>query len=457
MTGASRDGLQEPMSVAEAVAKVLVSDFSLQVSKEDAAFICGIHAHLDITRQPSLEEDELELIFHTVAEASIGDGVSYRQRAGMAIQRLRKQGLLERADARGMASFGSYTLSTLAIKLRDDIFEREALTRRSLQVMMKRVIGDLATIRHAAEHGGDKAYWEERVIDQLRFLVAEVIRAIGHRQKGLEADQLEIRRKIHVLLKSDNWRESIQLCDDLLESTGNTLEELHKILLEEMGAAQNLLTEIGDVAERRDQTEAFDMVQRLQEQIGSISAWSHNFQSTWSEYYTKAHEFIRFNLRIDPNRKLAQRLRESVKQYARQPWAIQAPAGQKFRYLREDAYAPARKTLARVNVKPRREAEDVAEEKENLKRRMIDAIKQVLQQEGRVVLSEFLQPYIHTFNDDDLFLVVGTLHGWLMSNVDVMPKRESAWIDLRDGIEIQDVTGVIAKLSVGVIAQEERK
>ncbi len=97
------------------------------------------------THQPSLEECELELIFHIVDEAAIGSAAS-THRAGMAISRLRKQGLLERADARGLASYGSYTLSTLANKIRDELFEREFLTGRSLRVMMKRVIGDLATV-----------------------------------------------------------------------------------------------------------------------------------------------------------------------------------------------------------------------------------------------------------------------------------------------------------------------
>lgn len=436
------------MTVAEAVARALVSEFSLQVSKEDAAFICGIQAHLDITRQPSLEESELELIFHIVDEAAIGDGASSAHSAGMAIQRLRKQGLLERSDARGMASYGCYTLSTLANKIRDELFERESLTRRSLQVMMKRVIGDLATILHAARKGGDFRHWESEVIDPLRYLVAEVIRTIGHRQRGLESEQRDIRADILALLKSDDWKRSVQLCHTLLDSTGSTLEELHTILLQEMGSAQNLLSEIGDAAERQHQDVAFDMVLRLQLQIDSIATWSKTFHATWSEYYTKAQEFIRFAIRVDPNRKLSQRLRESIKHYPGQPWMIQALLTPRFRHLREHDELPAARELARVCVRPHREAEDYSVHREQMEQSMLVAVEQELQRTGTIVLSVFLQQYLEAFDDDDLYFAIGLLHSWLMRNTALLPLREHDWITLRGTVQIQDIFAHLLPVTV---------
>jgi chromosome partition protein MukF len=443
------------MSVAEAVARALVSEFSLQVVKEDAAFICGVQAHLDITRQPSLEESELELIFHVVDEAAIG-GTASNHRAGIAIARLRKQGLLERADARGMASYGSYTLSTLANKIRDELFERESLTRRSLQVMMKRVIGDLATVLHAAQSRGGLHNWESEVIDPLRYLVAEVIRAIGHRQKGLETEQREIRATIEKLLKSDDWKHSVQMCHSLLDSTGSTLEELHTILLQEMGSAQNLLSEIGDAAEHQGQDAAFDMVLRLQLQIDSIATWSKTFHATWSEYYTKAHEFIRFAIRIDPNRKLSQRLRESIKNYADQPWMLRTLQAPRFRHLREHDDPPANRALVRVSVRPHREAEDYSAQRQQLEQSMLAALEQELRRAGTVVLSVFLQPYLETLDDDDLYFAVGLLHSWLMRNTKLLPLREHDWTPLRCTVEIQEICAhVLLTTAAGALSTNQ--
>jgi chromosome partition protein MukF len=435
-----------PLNVADTVAKVLVSEFSLQVSTIDAAFLCGIHARMELARQPSLEEEELESIFVAVTEASISDGQALPQRAVMAIQRLRKQGLLERADARGVAGLGMYTLSSLGTKLRDEIFERETLTRRSLRVMMKRVIADLSMILRDAQKSAPGPHWLDNVVDPLRHLVQEVIRSIARRQKGLEAEQGEIRKQIHALLKSDNWKDSIDICNRLLQTTGNTLEELHKILMEEMGAAQNLLTEIGMAAQQQDQTEAYDMSERLQNQIDAINTWSNNFRATWSDYYTKTHEFIRFSIRVDPNRKLSQRLRQSLKDYRQQPWYLRLPAGDKYRHLRDEDDLPTSKLLSRVSVKPQREATDVTEEREALHRALIAAASEQLQRDGALQLSSFLQPYLPTLDDDELFMAIGTLQAWLLRHADPVPKREADWVTLRGAIELQEVRAVARPL-----------
>jgi chromosome condensin MukBEF complex kleisin-like MukF subunit len=437
----------EPMSVSEAIAKVLMSDFSLDVSRADAAFVCGIHAHMGITRQPALEVEELERIFEMVAEASLAatGEAGGPPRAQAAIQRLKKQGLLERVDAKGLASFGQYTLSSLALKLRDDIFEREALNRRSLRILLKRIIADLSPISVAARKGGDQTHWNEQVVDGLRYLVADVVRSIIARQKGLDAEQTEIRKKIGELLKMDSFKESTRICEELLDTTSNTLEELHKILMEEMGAVLALLNDIVDSAYRHQQSEAANEASSLQQHVESISTWSENFQKVWAEYYSRVQNYIRFNLQVDPNRKLVQRLRDSIKKYDRFPWTFKVFAKEPLWIFNEDSELPHGRRLAKITVKEKKQTPDANGDIAELKKQVVFVARRELETRGRLVLTEFIEPYTQSLEDDELFTVVGTLHWWLMRYAVLTPKDSTEWVNVRGSIDIQDIiaTGLL--------------
>lgn len=430
------------LTVSETIAKVLVSKFSIDISTQDAAFVCGIHAHMNISRQASLEEEELDRIYHAVAEAAIDDGIGVVQRSTAAISRLRKQGLLERADSKGMAAYGTYTLSTLAIKLRDDIFEREALTKRSLRILIKRVIADLAGIRDDARAGGNNNHWDENVTLKMRYLVSDVLRGIIQRQKGLEAEQAEIRTHILALLRSDNWKETNAVCDELLDRTSSTLEELHTILLEEMGAAQNLLIEIADIAASKNKEHAYAQANQLQDQIDSISIWSANFKKTWSAYYAKIHEYIRFMLKFDPNRQIMSRLRESLKEYSGQPWHFVTAAAEPMAMMREDMEPPAIRTLARIKIKPQEEAKDTSAKAEAMREQLLSDAKACLDAHGSLVLSDFLARYFDQVDDDELFVITGFMQAWLIEHETPRPRRSDTWIVLRNDIEMQDVVAV---------------
>jgi chromosome partition protein MukF len=430
------------LTVSETIAKVLVSKFSIDISTRDAAFVCGIYAHMNIARQASLEEEELDRIYHAVAEAAIDDGIGIAQRSAAAISRLRKQGLLERADSKGMAAYGTYTLSTLAIKLRDDIFEREALTKRSLRILMKRVIADLAVIRDDARRGGNKDHWDENVTLKMRYLVSDVLRGIIQRQKGLEAEQAEIRVRILALLRSDNWKETNLVCNELLDRTSSTLEELHTILLEEMGAAQNLLIEIADIATSKNNEHACAQANQLQDQIDSIGLWSENFRKTWSAYYAKIHEYIRFMLKFDPNRQIMTRLRESLKGYSDGPWHLVTAAAERMAILREDMEPPTARVLAKIKVKTQKEAEDTVSQLEAMRDQLVADAIAWLDQHGKLVLSDFLTRYFGQVDDDELFMMAGFMQAWLMGHETLSPRRSDQWIALRNDLEIQDVVAV---------------
>ena len=430
------------LTVSETIAKVLVSKFSIDISTRDAAFVCGMYAHMNICRQASLEEEELDRIYHAVAEAAIDDGIGIVQRSAAAISRLRKQGLLERADSKGMAAYGTYTLSTLAIKLRDDIFEREALTKRSLRILMKRVIADLAVIRDDARCGGNKDHWDENVTLKMRYLVSDVLRGIIQRQKGLEAEQAEMRVRILALLRSDNWKETNLVCNELLDRTSSTLEELHTILLEEMGAAQNLLIEIADIATSKNKEHAYAQANQLQDQIDSIGLWSENFRKTWSAYYAKIHEYIRFMLKFDPNRQIMTRLRESLKGYSDGPWHLLTAATERMAILREDMEPPTARVLAKIKVKTQKEAEDTVSQVEAMRDRLVADATAWLDQHGKLVLSDFLTRYFGQVDDDQLFMMAGFMQAWLMGHETLSPRRSDHWIALRNDLEIQDVVAV---------------
>ena len=57
-------------SVADSIAKTWSLDFTLQLDREDAAFLAGIHTWLAINRDPTMDEDQLRIIYRIVSEAA---------------------------------------------------------------------------------------------------------------------------------------------------------------------------------------------------------------------------------------------------------------------------------------------------------------------------------------------------------------------------------------------------
>ncbi len=287
-------------------------DFSLQLDREESAFLAGIYTWLAINPDPTLDEDQLRNIFRIVSEVANGDPSSTAQRATAAIARLREQRLLVRTDTAGIIRGGEYSLSRMGNAIAELFGEQGGLTRQNLVIIMAQIRAGLGQIKIAAESGGDREHWESLVSGPLKLTVAELIEGIERRQQSMDVQQEEIRERIGAMLE-ESWFEAVDSCERLLGATSEALQELHRVLIHEIEGMSSLLNEIEELCEKGAQNESMEAINHVRRQIERIGSWGESRFAAWSEYYQNVHEFIRSVISVDPDRAIRARLRDAIK------------------------------------------------------------------------------------------------------------------------------------------------
>jgi chromosome partition protein MukF len=427
------------MSVADTIARTWSKDFALQLDREDAAFLAGIHAWLAINPDPTLDEDQLRNIYRIVSEVAHGDLTTVMQRATSAIARLREQRLMVRTDTAGIVRGGDYSLSRMGSAIAEWFGEQEGLTRQSLEVMMVRIRADLGQIKLAAEEGGDREHWEAQVSGPLRLTVAGLMEVVDSRQQGMDVQQEEIRERIGAMLE-EGWFEAIRSCEELLGATSGSLQELHRALMHEIEGMSSLLNEIEELCEDVRQDEAVAAVAHVRRQMERINAWGESRFAAWSEYYQNVHEFIRAVVSVDPDRAVRTRLRDALRDYGRPLlWFLNVAEQPPYRHLRDLSQDQSAQQVER-KWQPARAALDEAAFVRSLLERLEGELLLRLQQDERVELIEILRKLLpdHTFHE--LYVLAGDLAEWLVRHGAPQPLWETPWQHLGQGIEIQDLT-----------------
>jgi chromosome partition protein MukF len=429
----------EALNVAAIIARTWSMAFTLQLDREDAAFLAGIHAWLAINPDPTVDEDQLRNIYRIVSEVAHGDLSTVTQRATSAIARLREQRLMVRADTAGIVRGGDYSLSRMGTAIAEWFGEQEGLTRQSLEVMMTRIRADLGQIKLAAEEGGDCEHWETLVSGPLRLTVAGLIEAIDRRQQGMDVQQEEIRERIGAMLE-ESWFEAVRSCDELLGSTSGALQELHRALMHEVEGMSSLLNEIEELCEDAAQDESVEAVAHVRRQMERIVAWGESRFAAWSEYYQNVHEFIRSVVSVDPERAVRTRLRDRLKDYGRPaPWFLNVAEQPPYKHLRD---LDREQSIQQVEGKWRSAGDALEEARfvQSLLDRLEGELLLRLRQEGQADLLEILRRLLPDHNFHELYGLAGDLAEWLVRRGAPQPLRESCWQQLGKGIEIQNLT-----------------
>ena len=162
---------------------------------------------------------------------------------------------------------------------------------------MTSIRAGLEQIKLAAETGGEPEHWEIQVNSPLRLTVAGLIEGIDRRQQGMDVQQEEVRERIGAMLE-ESWFDAVHSCEKLLESTSQSLQELHRVLMHEIEGVSSLLNEIEELCERRAAPEPIAAVEHVRRQIARVGMWGESRFEAWSEYYQNVHEFIRSVIRV---------------------------------------------------------------------------------------------------------------------------------------------------------------
>ena len=195
------------------------------------------------------------------------------------------------------------------------------------------------------------------MIAPLRVTVSELVSGIERRQRGLDAQQDDVRKGLSTLLTSD-WFTAVERCEALLEETARTLAELNEVLLRDTSQMQALLQDIEQLAADGGAEEAAEASRRVCDQVERVLAWGQARQGGWSDYYQFVHRYLRDVVRLDPKRALSQRLRDQLVAWPEHRFTLFVGDERSIRLLRSAELPQSATVVAR----PRQDRDVVLEQ-----------------------------------------------------------------------------------------------
>lgn len=407
----------------------------LEIGTLDMCFLAALHLRSRGEALTAFSEAELFHAFDDVCSLIEPAADNRKRRATHAIQRLREQRLLSRVDGRGIVERGEYALTRLATGIVEFHLDEEALTRESLTLLTRTLIGNLGDVQRAAAAATSPGEWQARVVGPLRVTIADLVGGIERRQRGLDLQQEELQRRIGTLLHSD-WFGALERCQELLESTAATLRELNEILLRDSHELQGVLQDIQDTSSAAGEQDAEEAARRMSEQVDRITSWGGARQRAWSEFYEYVHHFLRDVVRLDPTRALTQRLREQLR-------GKRAP-----RFSLTVAHAPPMRVLRTVIAlldpppvkRPReqqREKPPVEVEPHDPGAELEAAVAEILGR-GVTALSAITEALTASLPREERFVVAGRIAQIVARATQPDAARERPWTPVGSDIEIEE-------------------
>jgi chromosome partition protein MukF len=406
---------------------------ALELGTLDICFLVALHVRGEAAGLTSFTEAQLEEVFAQASAVVAPEADQLRRRATHAIQRLRDQRLLARVDGQGVVRTGEFALSRLATAIVSFFLEEDVLTRETLGLLTHSLQAAITAVLEAARGAGEPAAWQAGVVGPLRVTIAELMAGIERRQRGLDAQQEEFQGEIRRLLEAD-WFGAIDRCQDLLESTSQTLRELNEVLLRDTSVLLALLQDIEDLAVAAGEADAESAAHRLMDQVDRIAAWGSARQRAWSEYFQYVHRYLRDVVRLDPTRALMQRLRDQLAGAGRK-FALAYAGAPPIRILRTVAAIPDRPPVVRPRAPREREPEPDAGEDPQV---VLDGKVSAALGRGAVALSAVTGEVTAELPGPDRFVEAGRVAQTVARLAHASSAIERPWVAVSGDLEIED-------------------
>jgi chromosome partition protein MukF len=406
----------------------------LELKTVDLCFLIALHYRAELAGLTCFEEETLLDVFEQVSDAVESDAENLRKRATHAIQRLRDQRLLSRVDGSGVVRAGEYSMTRLASGIVEFFLAEQVLTRESLTLLTKALAASLAEVKAAARKAAGPDAWRAKVVAPLRITVADLVAGIERRQRGLDAQQEEIQRRIGDLLQTD-WFSAVDDCQKLLDETTATLAELNAVLLHDASQIQAVLSDIGQIAATGGMQEAEEACQRVGEQVDRVASWGGARQRAWSNYYQYVHRFLRDVVRLDPDRALSERLRSQLAGWSQRPFALVVASAPPIRLLREKSLRVHRPAVQQ----PARDREAAVENvPADTDLATVEGRVRALLADGSPSLSAVLHQVLPEVADQKRFAATGRIAGQVAAEANPRSERERPWVEVPSKIEVED-------------------
>lgn len=426
----------QSQSVPDAVLKAYQSGFKLSINRLDTAFITGINTYLDIQQHVSLRYQDLEAIYNLVNDLTDVPGESLPQRTQRAIERLVKNRLLIRVDGGGIAHQAVFDISSLAKAIVGFVNQNNQLTRQNLTIITSRIISILAEIRRSIASSGTQDFWDEMVMMPLKHVIIELLDAIEKRQRGLDAEQEEIRGQITELLEK-NWLDALESCETLLEVTSTTLQELYRTLLAENSTIKQGLNEIYEMADQQGQVKVVELIDRIYLRLDQLEQWGKERVSSWSQYYRRVNDYLQSIVRFDPNREFSRKLKDRIQEFPEDPWFLELIDPQVYRGLREIQYSQEKSRVVRNLPDSSIDQKELDDDGNLVLDLMIEEAKKMLSKGSTLNLRSLLVPFLETYDLEKVYPHIGTLIDIMLKEIDQKPELDSSWVKPVEALQFE--------------------
>lgn len=425
-----------PANPSTLIAALSRDQVSLELGSFDLCCVAGLYLRADRDALASFDEDTVVDLFEQVCDMVEPGAENPRKRATHAIQRLRDQRMLARVDGAGVVRAGEYALTRLAAAVVEYFLADEALTRESLTLLTRTLLGQLAGVKSAATHAETPDAWREHVVGPLRVTVGDLVSGIERRQRGLDSAQEDVQANIATLLQAD-WFGAVEEAQSLLDTTSETLSELNVVLLRDTHQFVALLQEIQDLADPAEMDEAREAAQRVIEHVDRIAMWGHARQRAWSDYYQYVHRYLRDVVRLDPDRALSQRLRDQLAGWTERPFHLVVAHEPSIRVLRDIRPHVDRPPVTRTRSERDKAPEDVSPDEGQLD---LDALIRHALDAGAKSLAEVTESVLGQVPPADRFALIGRIAARAAQLARVRTDRERPWVAIDARIEIEQWT-----------------
>ncbi len=425
-----------PANPSTLIAALSRDQVSLELGNFDLCCVAGLYLRADRDALASFDEDTVVDLFEQVCDMVEPGAENPRKRATHAIQRLRDQRMLARVDGAGVVRAGEYALTRLAAAVVEYFLADEALTRESLTLLTRTLLGQLAEVKSAATHAETPDAWREHVVGPLRVTVGDLVSGIERRQRGLDSAQEDVQANIATLLQAD-WFGAVEEAQSLLDTTSETLSELNEVLLRDTHQFVALLQEIQDLADTAEMDEAREAAQRVIEHVDRIAMWGHARQRAWSDYYQYVHRYLRDVVRLDPDRALSQRLRDQLAGWTERPFHLVVAREPSIRVLRDIRPRVDRPPVTRTRSERDKAPEDVSPDEGQLD---LDALIRRALAAGAKSLSDVTETVLDQVPPADRFALTGRIAARAAQLARVRTDRERPWVEIDARIEIEQWT-----------------
>ena len=249
----------------------------------------------------------------------------------------------------------------------------------------------------------------------------------------MDSAQEALQAQIASLLRED-WFTAMDRAQALLDTTSDTLKELHDVLLRDTPLLITTLQEIQALAEQHHAHLAVETTQRLIEKIDLLKDWGTARQLAWSDYYQYVHRYLRDIVRLDPDRALSHRLRDQLSQWSAQPFALTVAQTQKTIQLREISPRIQQKPVLRPTAL--RDHPILAATPQDEQRPLEVLVREAIAQ-GAQSLSQITHLVCKELPPEAHFAAIGRIAEVLPSYAKPHAERERPWITATPEIELE--------------------